>query len=733
MPRTGPSARILPLAVVFVLVLAGGLFDRGQIAPEPAPHDRFPPRLSRNAMPPAEGGSCAACHADIVALWSSSQHARANRLLADATFAPGTVKHADVTSKIDAGGRVSQTEGHRFDGQAVAVIGVEPLLQLLIAGDRGQWQAFDPAYDPKAREWFPIFNDGRRPEDWGHWSKRGMTWNSQCAWCHMTRFEKRYDAKTDSYDSTWLAMGIACTQCHGDLSAHAADPAVHPAQRLERRPAMDNCMSCHARREFLTPEAFRAGDAFHDHFRLELFDTPGVFHPDGQIQDEVFEAASFLSSKMHRVGVTCLDCHNPHSGKLLLPVSNNALCMSCHAAPGRLGATPVDATAHSRHAPDSPGNRCVECHMSHTTYMGRDPRRDHGFTVPDPLLSREIGAPDACTKCHSTQPADWAVEHAERWYGEKLAARRTRARARAIHQARGSGITDLSAYVAIARREDIPLWRATLVRLLRPHATQPIVERLLTESLVHEDPMVRAAAVHALSSHPRAANRLRDMTADPSRLVRLDAALALPSLDGLAEDLVRDINAYLAFNADQPSGALRMAQAALRAKDSDQVVFWGERMVALDGASEAHHLLGRLYHAVQRLPDAERALLEATRLDPRSSAAWYTLALLRGETGDTPGVRDALFEVVRIDPSFGRAWYNLGLACEQLGDTENALRALAQAEREMPDSPDPAYAIATIHARLQELPEAKEALRRALSRNPAHVLSLALLRRLQAE
>ena len=35
------------------------------------------------------------------------------------------------------------------------------------------------------------------------------------------------------------------------------------------------------------------------------------------------------------------------------------------------------------------GARCVECHMPESLYMARDPRRDHSFNSPDPLLSVE--------------------------------------------------------------------------------------------------------------------------------------------------------------------------------------------------------------------------------------------------------------------------------------------------------------------------------------------------------
>jgi hypothetical protein len=61
---------------------------------------------------------------------------------------------------------------------------------------------------------------------------------------------------------------------------------------------MDVCGSCHARREQLTG-AFRPGESFHDHFRVELPFTRGVYYADGQVLQEDFEYGSFLMSRMH--------------------------------------------------------------------------------------------------------------------------------------------------------------------------------------------------------------------------------------------------------------------------------------------------------------------------------------------------------------------------------------------------------------------------------------------------
>ena len=46
------------------------------------------------------------------------------------------------------------------------------------------------------------------------------------------------------------------------------------------------------------------------------------------------------------------------------------------------------------------GAACVNCHMATTHYMELDGRRDHSFRVPNPRLSIETGASNACTACH---------------------------------------------------------------------------------------------------------------------------------------------------------------------------------------------------------------------------------------------------------------------------------------------------------------------------------------------
>ena len=145
-----------------------------------------------------------------------------------------------------------------------------------------------------------------------------------------------------------------------------------------------------------------------DHYRPALLDEP-LYYADGQQRGEVYNWGSFLQSKMHAKGVTCSDCHEPHSGKLR--AEGNALCSTCHLA------SKYDTTEHHHHTPASAGAACVACHMPSATYMVVDPRHDHSLRVPRPDLSVTLGTPNACNSCHTKQDARWAATRVNAWYG----------------------------------------------------------------------------------------------------------------------------------------------------------------------------------------------------------------------------------------------------------------------------------------------------------------------------
>ena len=89
---------------------------------------------------------------------------------------------------------------------------------------------------------------------------------------------------------------------------------------------IETCAQCHSRRSQIA-DGYEAGKPFLDYYRPALLSRP-LYHADGQQRDEVYIWGSFLQSKMYARGVTCSDCHNPHSGKLR--AEGNAVCATCH-------------------------------------------------------------------------------------------------------------------------------------------------------------------------------------------------------------------------------------------------------------------------------------------------------------------------------------------------------------------------------------------------------------------
>ena len=431
--------------------------------------------------------SCKDCHEEEYDLWKKSNHGLAERLVQPARdradFNPAqTFKHGSQTSTaswsngvafVTAIGLSRQPETHAI----ARVIGNDPLLQYLVPFPGGRFQILEASYDPHSNQWFNSYgNDDRQPGEWGHWTGRGMNWNSACAECHNTRLRKNYNESTDSFHTTMAERTVGCEACHGPLRAHNEwqkkfgksgdkDPTI---TKPTHEQIVDYCGFCHSLRTDLTGD-FKPGDNFSDHCELLMVDASDRYSADGQIRAEDYEYASFLSSKMHAHGVYCLDCHNPHSYKNTLP--GNWLCLRCHAvgsktAPEINPAThshhqvngfdtngvpvSVDLTAYNSKTVKETGGECVNCHMPQTPYMQRHWRHDHGFTSPDPLLTKQFGIPNACNRCHQDKDADWSLKFCNNWYGAKME-RPARQRAEIIAQAQQGDCRRRMDFVAVKK------------------------------------------------------------------------------------------------------------------------------------------------------------------------------------------------------------------------------------------------------------------------------------------
>ncbi|GAA5127881.1 tetratricopeptide repeat protein [Luteolibacter yonseiensis] len=742
---------VIPVALA-VIALAVGIFV---FRPSPGPPAKAVAATAKTDAPIlapddhihaqyAGSQSCQKCHAVAYEKWLNSNHGLAERDVKKEedhkAFSPKqTLAHGKDTTEafVDADGLAKfltlGRDNQRQVFKPVRVIGNNPLRQFLIPAPGGRLQTLDVSLDPAKNEWFDVYgnDDERAPGDWGHWTGQGMNWNAMCAACHNTRLRKNYEPGTNSYHTSMAEMSVGCEACHGPMKAHVEwqekppldkktkDPTVH---KFTRDQTMETCAACHSRRSELTGDLV-PGESFYDHFSLTITDGTDIYHPDGQVRDEDYEFASFLSSRMHHAGVRCADCHDPHNAKRVS--TGNQLCMNCHT--GGRGDYPtapvIDPTSHSHHGADSTGNQCVSCHMPVTTYMQRHPRHDHSFSIPDPKLTKELGVPNACNRCHTDKDADWAIASYKNFYGEKPD-RPSRTRTLLVASARRGEPAARDGLIKLLASDEIPAWKATACRLLERWALDPAAIQALRGQLSHENPLVREAAVRALGitvreNNPAVGDALKPLLEDESRSVRIAAAWALVEQVDLTTRTGKELVHMLDINADQPTGRMQLAQFAMRRGDTPAAIRQMKKAIEWDPNSPPfHHDLAILLSTTGDPQAAVTSLKEAIRLDPGNAEYHYKLALALNETGSSAESTAELEKTVELDPSYARAWYNLGLARSGTNQPRAAIEALLKAEAADPSDPSIPYARATIHARLGQKNEALNATTRALQLRP---------------
>ena len=618
---------------------------------------------------------CGVCHQKEFADWAGSDHAWALRELNPAMdtepFHRQRLKAhgSELTFAANRKGELLLTDAQsKRSFKADYVLGRRPLVQYLVKGQDGGWHTPSAAWDVLKHEWFDMFEDdarlsteglaARQEGDWGHWLGRGMNWNSQCAWCHTSHFRKNYNETTDSYASAWKEPGVTCIQCHKLAAQPAADGCmVAPQQRtLSARQVHDNCATCHARREELD-EQFVVGDAFDDHFRVELPTIRGIFYPNGMQQDEDYCETGLRLSRMGAAGVTCLDCHDPHTAALKLPQEDNSLCLRCHATGTLVNGTAspvIDMAIHTPCPQGSLGARCVECHMPESLYMARDPRRDHSFNSPDPQLSVELGIPNACTMCHRDMDNARAAEVVQKTYPQQKTAA-TRDRTRAVHAAM-AGKECTAALLKAYGAEPVPAWRATLVELMAQQAPHAEVLRVARVAAKDADAMVRAAAARVLGQEAL------PLVKDPVKLVR--RAAAWPLIDRLVQmpeyaAAVKEQETIARHRADQPNGAMQLAVLATARGQWDEADRQYRRAIKLDPAGLVAYMDYAVFLArCNRLSEALNQMLTAAKVAPQNAEVQYRLGLILAEMQQYEYAYTAFDRALKLDATHESARRN---------------------------------------------------------------------------
>jgi tetratricopeptide (TPR) repeat protein len=677
------------VAVTFSLTAVGFWFE----------HRARPVERLQGGVQTSEAGhyvgsnACVSCHSSQAGEWRTSQHHDA---MAEATeekvlgnFKDATFTYAGVTStffKRDGRFlvRTDGRDGTLADFEIKYTFGVYPLQQYLIEFPDGRLQALSIAWDARPRQaggqrWFHLYPKERITHgDELHWTRPAQNWNFMCADCHSTGLQKNYDVAADRFNTSWAEINVSCEACHGPGSRHlawakgrdvasglsrtSADADKGLTVNLDERRAVawnvdvrsgnaarskprstereiEMCAQCHSRRGQIA-EGYEAGKPLLDHYLPALLNEP-LYYADGQQRGEVYNWGSFLESKMHANGITCSDCHDPHSGKLR--ATGNAVCSTCHLA------SKYDSTAHHHHTPASSGAACVNCHMPTTTYMVVDPRHDHSLRVPRPDLSATLGTPNACNGCHTNQDARWAATRVNGWYGHVPQGYQ---RFAATFSAGRSGTADAQSQLSgIAADSTEPrLVRATALSQLDSAANRVAFETV-AQGLRDPSGLVRLGALQSLVNAPPLA-RLQlaaPHLADPLKAARLAAVSLLESI---------------------PASQLPPEQRAAFERAANEYV--DAQRFSADRA-EARVNLGTFYGSRGDVSSGEHELQAAIRLDPFFIPAYVNLAdLYRAFNRDTDGER-ILRQGLAVAPNSGALHYALGLALVRMQRTDAAL------------------------------------------------------------
>lgn len=679
---------------------------------------------------------CATCHEQAATAWRNSHHARAMQPATDETvlgdFADATFTAFAVTTRFFRRGdefwvNTVGSEGKAADFQVAYTFGVDPLQQYLLALPNGRYQALTLAWDPKQARWFDLYPEAAVPiTDTLHWTRRHFTWNSSCAECHSTDLQLNYDLKTDHYATSWAEIHVGCQACHGAGSEHVAwaqaagDQGtvaqnamglVVPPDKVTSRFQVEVCAPCHARRYAISPTDV-VGEPLLDHFMPALL-TADRYYADGQILDEVFEYGSFVQSKMYKQGVVCTDCHEGHT--LVLQAPENALCVRCHqpnpptARFPTLQAKAYATPAHHFHEADSPGARCVNCHMPTRNYMVVDPRHDHSLRIPRPDLSEQIGTPNACTGCHTDQAPAWATAQMTAWYGTSW----QRPHYGTVLAAGRTGAADAApALIQLATdQSQSALVRATALDLLPAYGSVGMAA--FQKSLTDPDPLVRTVAIRSLAEVANQAQltQLTPFLTDAVRAVRIEAAAALATLpaDTLAATTQPQLTAALAeyqsaqlVQADHPEGYLNLGLLYARQGKTAQADDALQSAIQRDPLFfPAYNTLANFYYQQGRPADAEKVFRQGVAALPDQGELAYGLGLVLVEQQRLPEALTYLAHAARQLPSDARVLYNYGLLLQQTGQAAQAETALQQANRVAPQDSDILYALVAFYAQQQ--------------------------------
>jgi tetratricopeptide (TPR) repeat protein len=628
-------------------------------------------------------------------------------------------------------------DGKPADYEIKYTFGVRPLQQYLIEFPGGRKQALGIAWDSRSKaeggqRWFHLYpGQNIKAGDPLHWTGVYQNWNFQCAECHSTNLRKNFDAKSETFKTTWSEINVSCEACHGPGSKHVAwakkesdwqslsaskglalalderkgvvwTPVAETGNAKRSTPRqtareIEMCARCHGRASRLSDDYVHGKPSLATH-RLALLDET-LYWNDGQMRDEVYNWGSFVQSRMHAEGVTCSDCHDPHS--LKLKASGTGVCAQCH-QPAK-----YDTASHTHHKDGTPGAACTACHMPTTTYMVIDPRHDHSMRIPRPDVSAKIGSPNACNNCHTKETAQWSAAAIRRWTGKVPTSYQNFAEALRAGSVGAPGARGALLDVINDKAQPAIVRASAIDRL--GHWLTPTTLDAVTRSLSDPDSIVRLAAVEALTqTEPAIRQRyLPRLLHDPVRAVRIEAARALAApMQQLSASERAEFDKALAeyvgvqtYNADRPEGRMNLGNLYAERGDAERAIAEYRKALAIDPTLSAAYVnLADLYRARGADSDTEAVLREGLARNPRAAVLHHVLGLSLVRQKRRAESLRALRDAANLEPDNARFAYVYAVALNDAGQSRDALKVLDAALTRHPYDRDVLSALAHFSA-----------------------------------
>ncbi len=656
--------------------------------------------------------TCISCHESAYNDWVGSDHDKAMNIANDSTVL-GNFNNA-IYNRNNQEHRCYKKDGKFWvytdgengemkDFEVKYVFGYDPLQNYLVEFPGGRLQTLALTWNNVDRYWYYMSDSTYKGQNidhgnWYHWTNQSQNWNSMCAYCHSTNLIKGYNPETDQYNTSWSEINVSCEACHGPSSYHlewAEMPDYEKAKienfGLTKKTSdinnfqyVDNCMRCHALGSYLKDYDHR-DQSIYDHILPNLPIEPN-YYIDGQIKGEDYVYGSFTQSKMYMNDVQCNDCHNVHSGQLIL--EDNELCTQCHLA------DIYDSKTHHFHKDYGEdgkaviseagvkfevgsGTLCVQCHMHAQYYMGIDYRSDHSMRVPRPDLSEKLGTPNACNQCHADKNNQWAESQIQDWFGKSRKFHFGEAIFAASKHENGS---DSKLKEIISDEVYPPSIRMTALSYLDLNNENNY--NLVLSYLQNIEPLFRLTALRTIQSNIQLEiDKILPLLNDEVKAVRMEAAnklsfLTLDQIPEIYQDIfsnsINEYKEHLMYNSNFPLGKYNLANFYYFRKEYELSEKY--YLAALEQDPQLDFILmniSSLYGSMNLPQEAEKYLELYIKKHPDDPSGNYNYGLILSENKKYEQSLKHLLKASKSMPHNSRVDINISELYKYFGDIEN--------------------------------------------------------------